>query len=373
MNTNLRSWVKKLAPLLASVMMTACASAPPGLSPGDVARAKDQLLDPAHFGVSPGMNLPPAHLLEVTDEMRNFLRQHVPDSLSNTQKARRILRAILGEGLDLQYHNFRTFTAPETFHSREGNCLSFTNLFVALGREAGLKVSYQEVEVPPSWGTKNGTWLFSKHINALVKLPDKNQVVDFNLSAFDEEFPRYKLTDEAALARYYNNLGVQWMGEGDTAKAFQYFRGALQLEPDTSYFWTNLGTLYRRVGGENPRVEQAYRVAIAIDDEPVAMSNLARHYRTLGEDEKAKYYEKRVQLFRRRNPFYLFQLAQEAYEQDQYSEAKRLLQRAIYIHHDDPQFHRLLGETYKELGNIVASQRHFREASELIKNESTPL
>ena len=45
-----------------------------------------------------------------------------------------------------------TRTASGTFHDRQGNCLSFTMLFVALARAAGsARRRYQSVEVPPTW------------------------------------------------------------------------------------------------------------------------------------------------------------------------------------------------------------------------------
>ena len=38
-----------------------------------------------------------------------------------------------------------TRTASATFHERQGNCLSFTMLFVGLARAAGLTATYQSV------------------------------------------------------------------------------------------------------------------------------------------------------------------------------------------------------------------------------------
>lgn len=319
------------------------------------------LLDGAEFGLSPGDRPPPAELTAVDERMRDFLAERVSESLSNPQKIRRILEALLDDGLKLQYHNYKTFTARETFRSREGNCMSFTNLFIALAREAGLKVSYQEVEVPPSWGEEAGSWMFSKHINALVKLPDNEQVVDFNLAEFRDHFPRYRISDRAALARYHNNLGAHWMSEGDTQKAFLHFRQALQLDAGTAYFWTNLGSLFRR-DGHAEQAEQAYRIAIEMSGEPAAMSNLARLYREQGRGEQAREYEEKVDRYRRRNPFYLFHLAEEAYASADYEEAGNLLRRAIAKYERSHEFYRLLGLTYLQLQRPEEARRQFKKA-----------
>jgi Flp pilus assembly protein TadD len=353
--------------VLAAVLALAACSSAYRSEPG-VAALEQNLLDGSVFGVAAAAAPPAVDLTALDDEMRAFLEERAPLDLSKQQKVRRILRGLLEGGLQLEYHNFHTFTAQETFHSREGNCMSFTNLFIALAREAGLKVSYQEVEVPPSWGSQSGSWLYSKHINALVAMQDYDQVVDFNLDNFDNDYPRYRISDRAALARYHNNMGVHWMGQQDYPGAFLHFRAALQLEPETSFFWTNLGSLYRRAG-ELPLAEQAYLHAIAIDGEPAAMSNLARHYQQQGDFERARYYEEQVTEFRRHNPFYLYQLARQAYNAADYEEARELLQRAIRFNDQEDRFFQLLGLSHLQLGEVAAAERRFRQAAELADSE----
>ena len=352
--------------LVAVLALAACSSSYRS-DPG-VAALEQNLLDGSVFGVAADAAPPAVDLTALDDEMRAFLEERAPLDLSKQQKVRRILRGLLEGGLQLEYHNFHTFTAQETFHSREGNCMSFTNLFIALAREAGLKVSYQEVEVPPSWGSQSGSWLYSKHINALVTMQDYDQVVDFNLDNFDNDYPRYRISDRAALARYHNNMGVHGMGQQAYPGAFLHFRAALQLEPETSFFWTNLGSLYRRAG-ELSLAEQAYLHAIAIDGEPAAMSNLARHYQQQGDFERARYYEEQVTEFRRQNPFYLYQLARQAYNAADYEEARALLQRAIRFNDQEDRFFQLLGLSHLQLGEVAAAERRFRQAAELADSE----
>lgn len=326
--------------------------------------ASRKLLDGTEFGLTPGERPPPVELTGVNTEMANYLEERVSPELSPQLKIRRILQALLSEGLELEYHNYKTFTAEEAFYSREGNCMSFTNLFVALARESGLRVSYQEVEVPPSWGEQGGTWMFSKHINALVRLPDNDQVVDFNLADFRDDYPRHVITDRAAEARYHNNLGAHWMSEGDTRQAFLHFRHALQLDPGTGFFWTNLGSLYRR-NGFDTQAEQAYFIAIKMSEEPAAMSNLARLYRSQGRNAEAVAYEERVQFYRTRNPFYLFHLAEEAYAAGDYQQTRKLMLRAVSQYDRSHEFHRLLGLSYAKLGKAEDAEREFQRALEL--------
>jgi Flp pilus assembly protein TadD len=341
-------------------LLGACSGVPLAMQSADRHLVENaELLTGEAFGVSEHLQPPQADILYVDDQMRAFLQERVPEGLSNQQKIRWILQSLLIDGLQLEYDNFKTSTAQDTFITREGNCMSFTNLFIALAREAGLRVDYQEVEIPSTWASKDGSWLFNKHINALVRMPDWDQVVDFNMDDFDADYPRRRISDNAATARYHNNQGVHWMGEGDPSKAFLHIREALQRDPDTSYFWTNLGVLYKRQG-EQELAERALLVAIDIDQEPAAVSNLARLYQKQGKLELAAAYEAQARSFRNKNPYYLYHSAGEAYREASYGEAKDLLRRAIMLHDGEHQFHRLLGLAYLQLGQIEDAQEQFR-------------
>ena len=271
--------------LAAVAVLSACAAQPP--VERALVVASSELLSGSRLGVPADARAPSADLTAVNADMRNFLRQHVPEGLGPTRTIELILQAILDDGLQLRYDNFRTLTAAEAFYSREGNCMSFTNLFVALAREAGIKVHYQEVEIPPSWTAEGDTWRYNLHINALVKLPGAEQVVDFNLGDYDPALHRRVLTDEEAQVRYHNNMGVHWMTAGEHERAFLQFREALLLRPRTAHVWTNLGTLYRR-GGDLAAAESSYLHAVELADDAAANSNLARLYAELGEQVLSK-------------------------------------------------------------------------------------
>ncbi len=150
--------------------------------------------------------------------------------------------------------------------------MSFTNLFVALARASGVSAYYQEVDVPPSWEASGNTWLYNKHLNALVDLPGTTMMVDFAVDVVETEHRRRVIDDYEAQARYHNNMGVHFLSEGELDDSFRHFRRALQLEPRTSYFWTNLGTLYRRLQLYDA-AEESFLIAVKISAEPAAMSN----------------------------------------------------------------------------------------------------
>ena len=356
----------RLAVLGVILFLGACASTPSSQMQSLSERpiSHHQLLDGSVLGIQDEPPMGEVNILAVNSDMRTFLEAHVPENLGSRRKVELILAAILDDGLRLDYNLFRTHTAEEAFYSRDGNCLSFTNLFVALARETGVSARYQEVEVPPTWEAQGDTWLFNKHVNAVVDLPGGRISVDFALDAYDSEYRRKILEDEEVAARYHNNMGVHWMSEGDYPRSFQHFRQALKLAPDTGYFWTNLGTLYRRAEHFGA-AEAAFLAALDVSRDPAAMSNLARLYRSRGSLQLAEFYESRVQLFRRKNPYYLFHLAEEAYAAANYEGAVSNARAAIRLQKGEHRYHRLLGLAYTRLGELEKAGEEFHQAATL--------
>lgn len=354
---------KLFAPCLI-LLLAACAAQSPGPTPLAAKVSKAELLDGSIVGLEPDDVLEPTNILAINDDMRTFLDAHVPENAHSKHKVQLILAAILDDGLRLDYNLFRTHTAEEAFYSRDGNCMSFTNLFVALARATGVSASYQEVEVPPTWEARGDTWLYNKHLNAVVDLPGGRMMVDFALESYNDEYRRTQLGDDEAQARYHNNMGVHWMSEGDLPLAFKHFRRALEIAPDTGYFWTNLGTLYRRAGRPDA-AEAAFLAALDVSRDPAAMSNLARLYRANGSEDLARWYEDKVQLFRRKNPYYLFHLSEEAYAAGDFERAAREARRAIRLHKGVHEFHHMLGLAHVQLGELEQAEQEFALAATL--------
>jgi Flp pilus assembly protein TadD len=303
-------------------------------------------------------------LIAVNDEMRAFLDELLPNKrVSAEYKTQVILRALLDDGLDLRYHNLKTYTAAETFAAREGNCMSFTNLFIALSREAGVMASYQEVKVPPTWSAIGDIHYYYLHINSIVDYRSGKQVVvDFDTRADLSRGRSRAVGDRTAAAQYYNNMAVYYLGEGDLQGAFLNIRKAIDIRPNTGFFWSNLGTILKRAG-DFPHAEQAYLAAIDLSGEPAAVSNLARLYKQMGQTELAAIYAERAESFRARNPYYLYELAENAYEEGDYEEANELIKTAIRKRKDEHEFHRLMGMTWLKLGDPEKAERSFQKAA----------
>jgi Flp pilus assembly protein TadD len=348
-----------------------CASAPRGRDRAGV--AVGELLAGAPLGAAqPAVALvDEAEVLAVRPEMRAFLEAHVIRSASRLVRLQQLAHALIRQGyFGLQYDEV-TRTASETFHTRRGNCLSFCNMFVAMARDLGLDVYFQEVDTPPDWSLRHDIFVLNRHVNALVDLGrDGEHVVDFNMDDFRTTYDRRRIADERAMAHYDNNLAVERMQAGDTSSALLYFRRALGNDPLFSPAWTNLGILYLKKG-HLAHAGAAYLQALKADPgDLVAMSNLASLYERGGDPERATSYRKRVADHRQRNPYFRYQLARGAFLAQDYDVAIGHLKYAVDKKRNEDQFCYLLGLSYLKKGDDATARRWLSRAEEVAANET---
>jgi tetratricopeptide (TPR) repeat protein len=281
-----------------------------------------------------------------------------------------LIKAMEARGMfSLEYAEV-TRTASGTFHDRQGNCLSFTMLFVALARAIELRANFQSVEVPPSWAY-DGTVVIANHVNAAVRTGGGVETtVDFNIRPYEGSRRVQHVADAYALGLFYTNLGAEALLRGEQAAALVYFREAASAHAGLAGLWSNLGVLYSR-NGKYEHAEAAYLRALDIDpEEPSALANLALVYHALGETQLAAEYDARVQSYRERNPYYHFASAVRAYEQQQLDAALASLRRAVRLKPDEHEFYALRGEVQTALGKSREAMRSAERARELEQAEA---
>lgn len=296
-------------------------------------------------------------------EMQAFV-EPIADLRDPRQKLRALVAGMEDRGMfSLEYAEV-TRTASATFHDRQGNCLSFTMLFVSLARAAGLRASYQRVQVPPTW-TYDGTVVVANHVNTVVQTGGGEEtIVDFNIRPYEGRNVSRRVDDDYALGLFYTNLGAEAMLRQEYAAALVYLREAAAVDADSPGVWVNLGVLYAR-HGRYEHAESAYLRALeSDDDEPSALANLVLVYQALGEPQLAAEYRRRVQGYRERNPYYHFASATLAFEQQRFSEAMTSLRRAVRLKPDEPEFYALRGQVQAALGKQRDATQSFERARE---------
>ena len=329
----------------------------------------DELLSGRIFGATddPSTSIESSAVLALSDEMREFLRKNVNPGGTDIFKLQQLVDAIMGTKTFRLEYDENTRTAAETFRLRRGNCLSFTTLFVSLARGAGLKADFQEVDIPPDWSTRKDVFVLNRHVNVYVDLgASGTRAVDFDIGDFKSTYEVDTISDNRAIAHFFNNVGVERMQAGDIVDAFAFFRRAiLETNGDFSPAWTNLGLLYRK-GGHDEYAESAYLRALKADRaDVVAKSNLVRLYEMRGDTEEAQRYRKKVDQHRMRNPHLRFSLAREAFENRDYDTAIEHLKYAIRKQKDEDEYYFLLGMCYLMTGDEEKARRWTAKAERM--------
>ena len=156
-------------------------------------------------------------VLALSPEMQIFLNENVHQKTTIGVRMNELIDAIINkETFGLEFVE-KTRTASELFEHRSGNCLSFSNMFVAMARWSNLEASFQEVQIPPDWSFQNDVFLLNRHVNVFIDMgPLDDRVVDFNIDDFKSSYDLHKISDARARAHYFNNMGVESMQAGDT-------------------------------------------------------------------------------------------------------------------------------------------------------------
>jgi Flp pilus assembly protein TadD len=354
--------------LAAMLALGGCLSIP------DVSRSlekRDHLLDgSAVFGEPVGTeDLVDVNILEPSDDMLAFIEREVGDTRHTVVRFRRLFHSLINEGyLATGYSADVTRTAAETFAQRSGNCLSYTNMFIALAREAGIDARFQVVDVPPSWDADSGYLIRYTHVNVLVKgfvfdsRYGEEFSVDFNDVLPDPDQPRRAISDAEARSLFYANRSVHYLRANEQREAFQLLKKAIELAPDNEDLWINLGAFYSKQGAYEEALA-AYEIALHYDrNNRGAVSGLARAHSHLGNTAEAEKYAEQVRSYRQRNPYFHYAVAQAEFEQARYDKALEAINTAIDLKFRNGRFHFLKGLTQTKLGELDEAEESFRLA-----------
>jgi len=307
---------------------------------------------------------PEINILALDQEIINYIETNVVDRSSDAEIVNRLQTLLFdAQFLNLQYSDQRTGTAIETFHSREGNCLSVVSLYIAMARYLGVDAQFQTVEVRPTWDRRGELLVLNQHINATGVLGKSSYyIVDFTPEISLQQLTASTVGDMHARALYFNNLGVESLIQEDYESALRYFKNALWVDPELSIAWNNIGTAYNR-SGDRGIAEYAYRKAYSVDrGNATAINNLVRFYNASGDFETAERYARAIRRFNMNNPYYHYNLGNIAFADAEFDQARQHFMRAIRRKDAEPDFYLALSRTYEELGDEEQSQQMFQMA-----------
>jgi Flp pilus assembly protein TadD len=307
----------------------------------------------------------PSELLAMPPELKAWVRTEIVAGRPTAhERLERITRFVSStRGLGITYQGAATTSVAETYATRRTNCLGFTLLFLALAREAGLRAFAQDAGETPVWRDVGGTIIRSDHVNAGVIISGERYTLDVAGEAVFRTHPPQFISDEMLFARYYNNVAIAHLMQGQPELARQEMALALELDPRDSQQWSNAGVLALHEG-DIPAARRAYAAALSLDaSNASALLNLVTLARRTGDTAGEASWRRRLERVQRRDPVHQFILGLDAERSGDYPRAITQYRRAIRLHRGEHRFYSALGRAYLLAGDAQHATRAFAQAS----------
>jgi len=337
--------------------LAACASGPTFDS---TAYLRHQLSERLGAGEAATVGVPFA----LDDQILDYLSRHLKPAGSETRRAADITDFVFN-GIDLQYRLRPTRDAVSTFRSREGNCLSFVNLFVGIARLNRLNAFYVEVTDAQRWSRSRGLVLSQGHIVAGMNVDGNLRTYDF-LPYSVKSYRSFKPIDDlTAMAHFYNNLGAEALLDGDLERATREIELAHRIAPDFTKAINNLGVCRARAG-DTAGAEQIYRHGLEIEpDNGPILSNLLRLYQETGRQEEVGRMLEKLETLKISNPFYYVYRGENALADGDLQKALEYMVEGLRRDSELPEVHVGLAEVYLATGDLDRARHHVERALRL--------
>ncbi len=300
----------------------------------------------------------------VDDELRSAVEDRVSPAGSETRRRDAVLDFIFG-WVDLEYALTPTHTAAQTFASARGNCLSFVNLFVAVGRERRLNPFFVEVEDYQRWNYQDGVVVSRGHIVAGMYVDGELATYDF-LPYRPKSYRDFRpITDLAATGHYYNNLGAEALMNGDLDAAERWLEIAVRLTPDFDKAINNYGIVLLRRNRRGDAV-RAYEKGLELHPANVPLlTNLVRAYQLQGRNDRAGELLDVLEGLNRASPFFYVYRGDAALAAGDSATALDYMRRALRTDPDIPEVHVGLARVYLATGKVREAKHHIGRALRL--------
>ena len=314
----------------------------------------------------------PLEVMAVPQELRTMLRTRVLEAGHTPSQRLQLLMTLMSSneaGLGMNYRDDATHTVAQGFASRQANCLTYTLMFLALAREAGLQAHPQEIDETLAWQQLDGIVYRSNHVNAAIRIGMNRYVVDVGSSFVIGRRPAHEISEQRLLAQYYNNRAAVLLAKGDLSLALAHAEKAISLDAKYPTTWSNTGVIRLR-NGDLRGAEQAYLQALAL--EPMhagALFNLAGLYQRSGDPVREAPLRQRLKKQQARDPFHQFMLGLEHERKGDAKQAVAYYRRAISMHRDEHRFHYRLARAYAMANDPRRAGDALRSALALCKQE----
>jgi Flp pilus assembly protein TadD len=300
----------------------------------------------------------------LNDEIRANLQRKFHAGATDQARLLAVRDFIFGR-LDLQYSLLPTRSAVDTYRARQGNCLSFVNLFVGIAREEGLNPFYVEVTDLQKWNRRGGLVISQGHIVAGMYVDGELKTYDF-LPYKPKAYKNFKpIDDRTATAHFYNNLGAEALLDGKVEQARKLIEIAAGIAPDFPKALNNLGVCYARAG-QVERALEVYQRGLSVDPkDTLILTNLARAYQQTNRTAEALAILQRIEGANTTNPYFFLYEGDLALSQGETQKALDYMVRAFKQDSEVPEVHLGFVKVYLALGEMDKARHHLERALKL--------
>ena len=359
--------MKTTANLLISMLLTACASAPP-LPPSDTL-FHDELF------AAPSVVIAPDEALAVSPEMRRYIATRLVARSRFDDPKQRLFDALYRQDeLRLEYDAAITRTAAQAFEARAGNCLSLVMMTAAFAREMGLAVSYQLVRGDATWDRSGDLYVAVGHVN--LKLGERpspfgvgfmqrdSMTIDFMPSRNARALHTREITQATIIAMYLNNRAVEALTRGQLDDAYAWAREAIRTDSELPGAYLTLGVVYRNRHQPELADRALRRVTERDPDNVKALANRIVVLRDLGRATEAQALVERLDRLDPHPPFSYFHQGMAALRERRFEAARALFEKEVARAPYQHEFQFWLAVTWLELHDPTRAAAHLALAVE---------
>ncbi|WP_077342046.1 tetratricopeptide repeat protein [Pseudocolwellia agarivorans] len=321
-------------------------------------------------------------LFAIDEEMENMVKHVLKPERDHEKRARLLLEYIFSSNhIAMSYENDANVTAIDAFHGKKANCMSLTIMAYALATKAGMKLKFQDIQVPEYWMRKGTHQLLMGHVNLLINKPSYrfgDQVwskeilqIDFDPGAAKSHFDRKIVSKKTIVAMFYNNKGAEALVRSEYDLAYAYFKAATQVDPLFYSGWGNLGVLYK-MNHHYDLAVNAYKYALSLSpDDLTSLENLALLFKRLDRKHEALNIQNKLHTKRLNNPHYHALLSNEANYNGDHLSAITHLKKAIRLESRFHEFYYNLAKLYLKTEQYDLAKSSMKKALKYNKNIHT--
>lgn len=309
------------------------------------------------------------------ERQEHFLNYYYLDANSSVEGHIRLYH-YLDNFLDGFDYKGKTNSAQLAATERSGNCLSLAVLTKAYASLVNLDIEFRKVNSAPIYQRSLGVMTISSHLQTHLYAPKQNindsqTITVLRSKIIIDYFPsadRYiggVVNDADFSAMYYQNLAAEAIVEREFDLAYSFLVAAMELSPNNSETLNTLAVLHK-ISGNKSLAEDIYKSGLQGENSTVSM--YSNYLLLLQEDNriedvallKAKYSE-----IRDDNPYRWYDLANQAYGEENYSQALNYYEMSIKA---APYLHESffgMAKTYFHLGNKQKAKMAIKKAADL--------